>query len=61
MNPPHQAYEGVWVENIPKCGEMRDIQRDAAPRPTEYPIPTLELAQPAAVVSEARDTFMPED
>ena len=56
-----QVYEGVWVENVPKCGEMRDLNRENAPLPTEYPIPTLELAQPATVIGEAVQTFMSED
>lgn len=55
------VYEGVWVDNVPKCGEMRDLNRENAPLPTEYPIPTLQLAQPATVIGEAVQTFMVED
>lgn len=36
-----QLYEGVWVDDIPKCGEMTDFGRDGAPAPTQYPIPKV--------------------
>jgi len=36
-----QLYEGVWVEDIPKCGAMIDFGREGAPQPTQYPIPEV--------------------
>ena len=36
-----QLYEGTWVEDIPKCGEMKDFGREGAPAPTQYPIPKV--------------------
>ncbi len=41
-------YEGVWNNDIPKCGTMIDFGREGAPEPTQYPIPevsTLEYTQ----------------
>jgi len=56
-----QVYEGVWVDNVPKCGEMKDVDRDIAPRPTEYPIPCVQLAEPDMVVNMAKESFSPDD
>jgi hypothetical protein len=36
-----QVYEGVWVDDIAKCGEMKDFGRDSVPDPTPYPIPVV--------------------
>lgn len=36
-----KLFEGVWVEDIPKCGEMVDFARDEAPDVTEFPIPEV--------------------
>lgn len=36
-----QMYEGVWVDNIAKCGNITDFGRDGAPEPTQYPIPEV--------------------
>lgn len=36
-----QVFEGVWVDNVPKCGTMQDYGRDGAPGPTQYPIPEV--------------------
>ena len=36
-----QVYEGVWVDDIPKCGTVVDFGRDGAPDPTTYPIPEV--------------------
>jgi hypothetical protein len=33
-----QFYEGTWVNDIPKCGTMKDFGREGAPNPTQYPI-----------------------
>ena len=34
-------YEGVWVDDIPKCGTMMDFGREGAPEPTKYPLPEV--------------------
>ena len=36
-----QVFEGVWVQDTPKCGTMRDFGRDNAPEPTQYAIPSV--------------------
>lgn len=36
-----QVYEGVWKEDIAKCGTMKDFGRDGAPAPSVYPIPSV--------------------
>ncbi len=36
-----QLYEGTWLDDVPKCGEMKDFGREAAPAPTQYPIPVV--------------------
>ena len=36
-----QIYEGVWNDDIAKCGTMKDFSRDSAPEPTVYPIPKV--------------------
>ena len=36
-----QMYEGVWVNDIPKCGTVIDFGREGAPEPTQYPIPEV--------------------
>ncbi|XP_064424249.1 MORN repeat-containing protein 3 isoform X1 [Latimeria chalumnae] len=56
-----QLYDGVWVEDIPKCGTMVDFDRPGAPSPTIYPIPEVRLADPRTVLQEARATFLMEE
>lgn len=36
-----QLFEGLWVDNIAKCGTMIDCGRDEAPKPTQFPIPEV--------------------
>ena len=36
-----QVFEGVWKDDVPKCGTMKDFGRDNAPDPTQYPIPDV--------------------
>ena len=36
-----QLYEGVWHDDIPKAGEMKDFDRGTAPQATQYPIPSV--------------------
>ena len=36
-----QLYEGTWLDDVPKCGEMKDFGREGAPAPTQYPIPVV--------------------
>ena len=36
-----QLFQGVWVDDIAKCGTMEDFNRDTAPEPTVYPIPQV--------------------
>ena len=53
-----QLLEGIWVQNTPKSGAMRDFSRTSAPTPTQYPIQSLELAQPAAVLRDAEELHL---
>lgn len=55
-----QLYEGVWVDDIAKCGEMRDFSRETAPEPTKFEIPELQLLNSRAVVAEAENLFLPD-
>ncbi|KAM9330890.1 MORN repeat-containing protein 3 [Gastrophryne carolinensis] len=52
-----QMYEGVWVEDIPKCGTMVDFGRAEAPSPTKYPIPEVKVADPEGVLQMAKELF----
>jgi len=36
-----QMYEGVWLDDVAKCGTMKDFDRDNASEPTQYPIPKV--------------------
>ncbi|GAB1604609.1 MORN repeat-containing protein 3-like, partial [Argonauta hians] len=56
-----QLYEGVWVDDVPKCGTMIDFSRESAPQPTIYPIPKLEMQNPAEVLKLASKGFMPDE
>ena len=38
-----QIYEGVWNDDVAKCGTMKDFSRDSAPEPTVYPIPKVSI------------------
>ena len=40
-----QMFEGVWVDNVAKCGNMTDFSREIAPHPTEFPIPQVCLEE----------------
>eukprot|EP00920_Eleutheroschizon_duboscqi_P022717 GHVT01055325.1.p2 GENE.GHVT01055325.1~~GHVT01055325.1.p2 ORF type:complete len:111 (+),score=1.63 GHVT01055325.1:401-733(+) len=55
-----QLFEGTWVDDVPKCGEMRDWDREIAPDPTPYPLPPIELADPSKVLESSEQQFMPE-
>ncbi|XP_071999634.1 MORN repeat-containing protein 3 isoform X2 [Engystomops pustulosus] len=53
-----QMYEGIWVEDIPKCGSVVDFGRSEAPCPTKYPIPEVKVADPEGVLEAARLEFL---
>ena len=36
-----QLLEGVWKDDVAKCGQMIDFGREGAPEPTEFPIPEV--------------------
>lgn len=36
-----QLFEGLWVDDVAKCGTMIDFGRDEAPEPTQFPIPKV--------------------
>lgn len=36
-----QLLEGVWKDDVAKCGQMIDFGREGAPAPTEFPIPEV--------------------
>ncbi|NWS13431.1 MORN3 protein, partial [Pachyramphus minor] len=50
-----QLLEGTWAEGIAKCGVLVDFGRDKAPAPPEYPIPKIELDDPAGVLAKAQE------
>jgi len=55
-----QLYEGVWVDDIPKCGSMKDFGREGAPEPTQYPIPEIKLEDANQVLVDAETEFTPD-
>nr|CAB3263907.1 MORN repeat-containing protein 3-like [Phallusia mammillata] len=56
-----QLYEGVWVDDVPKCGAMTDFGRDGAPEPTVYPIPKVELVNSVDVLSSAEKSLLSDE
>ena len=38
-----QVYTGMWKDNVAKCGTLEDFDRDGAPNPPVYPIPTVSI------------------
>jgi len=56
-----QLLEGVWVNDIAKCGEMQDFDRAAAPEPTPFPIPNVTLADPESVLANAEEEYLSDD
>jgi hypothetical protein len=36
-----QVYEGTWLDNVARCGQVMDLDRDTAPDSTQYPIPPV--------------------
>ncbi|XP_028680107.1 MORN repeat-containing protein 3 [Erpetoichthys calabaricus] len=53
-----QLYEGVWAEDVAKCGSMIDFGREGAPAPTQYPIPKVHLADPTSVLNIAQSNLI---
>ena len=51
----------MWAENIPKCGEMKDFNRDTAGDATQYPVPELKLKDYHEVLDTARKMFSGDD
>ena len=39
-----QVYEGMWVDDLAKCGQMIDWNRDTAPDATQFPLPLVSNA-----------------
>ncbi|XP_016415839.1 MORN repeat-containing protein 3-like [Sinocyclocheilus rhinocerous] len=52
-----QLYEGFWVDGVAKCGTAFDFGREAAVKPTVYPIPMVCLQDSQAVLMEAQAFF----
>ena len=38
-----QCYVGTWVKGSPKCGQVVDLERDAAANPPEFALPQVQL------------------
>ncbi|XP_063716512.1 MORN repeat-containing protein 3-like [Symsagittifera roscoffensis] len=55
-----QLYEGVWKDDIPKCGQMIDYGRDVASNPTQYPLSEVKLADAEGVLDEATNAVLNE-
>ncbi|KAJ8414788.1 hypothetical protein AAFF_G00023110 [Aldrovandia affinis] len=49
-----QLYEGVWAQDIAKCGTLVDSGRGEASDPTTYPIPKVCLTDVQSVLMEAQ-------
>ena len=39
-----QVYEGTWLNDVPKCGEMVDFGRENAPDATQYALPKVRVS-----------------
>ncbi|XP_014681097.1 PREDICTED: MORN repeat-containing protein 3-like [Priapulus caudatus] len=50
-----QQYNGVWVDDVPRCGALTDYGRSSAPMPTKYVIPECALENVGEVLLEASD------
>ena len=53
--PTGAVYEGVWQEDIAKCGAYK---QDAALQ-IEHPLPALQLESPAQVLKNTEDNLPP--
>jgi hypothetical protein len=53
-----QVFEGYWVDDVAKCGQMLDYNRESVPDPTPFPIPVLTLENSEAVLEEAVKQFV---
>ena len=38
-----QVFTGTWVDDVPKCGIMEDVNRETVPDPPPYPIPQVQI------------------
>lgn len=56
-----QMFEGVWVNNVAKCGEMTDFDRESAPQPTPFAIPEIKLEAPRLVLLDAEREHLSDD
>lgn len=36
-----QIYDGVWVDDAARCGDITDMDREEAPDATMYPLPPV--------------------
>lgn len=55
-----QRYDGIWLNDIPKCGTVKDYGRSSATKPTHYIIRKCELRDLDEVVFDAEDKFLQE-
>ncbi|KAI9346815.1 hypothetical protein DFJ73DRAFT_796736 [Zopfochytrium polystomum] len=55
-----QMYEGEWSRGLPKCGTLVDLPPLAGHMPKKYPIPVLELAEPARILDTQREEIQAE-
>ena len=39
-----QVYTGCWKDDIPKCGQLEDFDRENVPKAPVYPIPEVRSA-----------------
>ncbi|XP_075034232.1 MORN repeat-containing protein 3 isoform X1 [Mixophyes fleayi] len=53
-----QLYDGIWVEDIPKCGTIVDFGRAEASSPTKYPIPEVKIVDLKGVLEVSRASFL---
>lgn len=56
-----QVMEGLWVSDIPKCGEMKDFDRKTALDPTPFAIPEVKLQDPTLVLQTAENEHLSDD
>lgn len=52
-----QLLTGMWVNDIAKCGEIIDFNREGAVDATQYPLPEVKLCDANEVLERAREWF----
>ena len=52
-------YEGMWIDDLAKCGQMKDWNRDSAPDATQFPLPPVSIVILICVIfCRLKDIFL---